>query len=422
MWQNRPRRQRSWTGSPDRQERSHSDSLSIAGEVEADFDVSLVVMSSWDDLPTTSILPAPLRPSASPLSNSKEFDYVRLLNGVLPRTLRVLSWSPVDLSFSARFSCLARHYKYFFISRGLDVGAMREGARRLVGEHDWRNLCKVDPAKFRLDADGEDRWSFRRVVKSAEVNPVNPSTCSTPSVDRKDEDLGELYVFDLIGNAFLYNQVRHIMAVLLLIGTGLEQPSIITALLNVDASNPYPPYKSDEPVPPVITGKPVYQMADALPLVLWDCHYDRNDVNWAGDITDRVANDTGPDSDDQKNDADVNGLYAELRSIHERSRVHSTLHEHFLKAASRYHQPPRELLPVVPYKLNTSIPNGTVLGVPLGGGTHRNTRYTGGKGYVKLLDRKRLDEVEIIWERWKVGKGARYKKQGTAEEAAAEDE
>jgi tRNA pseudouridine38/39 synthase len=33
-------------------------------------------------------------------------------------------------------------------------------------------------------------------------------------------------VLDLVGTAFLYNQVRHIMAILLLIGARLELPSL----------------------------------------------------------------------------------------------------------------------------------------------------------------------------------------------------
>ncbi|KAI0689380.1 pseudouridine synthase [Cytidiella melzeri] len=377
------------------------------------FDESLAAMSGWDEAASNNTLPIPPTTGSSSSDNPQEFDYVSLLNGVLPPTLRVISWSPIDPSFSARFNCRGRHYKYFFVSRGLNIDAMQEGARRLVGDHDWRNLCKVDPAKFRLDAEGEDRWSFRRIVKSAEINSVHSHTRSSTLVQRSDEDQGELYVFDLIGTAFLYNQVRHIMAILFLIGSGLEQPSVITALLNVNTSNPYPPYKSDEPIPPIVLGKPTYQMADALPLVLWDCQYDKDDVNWIGDIDSCLPH--GERFAQQK--SDVNGLYAELRSMHERSWVHSALHEHFLKAASRYHRPPKELLPFSPSKSGVHarpIPNGTVLGIPLGGGTQRNTRYAGGKGYVSLLERKRSDEVEDIWERWKNGRGSKNRKKETS--------
>lgn len=206
-------------------------SSDIAHGGEGELDNSLAAMSGWDEPPTNNTLPSS---SQTKSAASDEFQYVSLLNNVLPSTLRIVSWSPVDPSFSARFNCRARHYKYFFMSRGLNIEAMREGAKRLIGEHDWRNLCKIDPAKFKLDAEGEGRWSFKRIVKLAEVNPVYTSQ------QNSDFDQGELFVFDLVGTAFLYNQVRHIMAILFLIGSGLEDPSVITALLNVDASHPYP--------------------------------------------------------------------------------------------------------------------------------------------------------------------------------------
>ena len=70
-----------------------------------------------------------------------------MINRALPDDVRVLAWSYVDASFSARFDCSYRHYKYFFADPGgggLDLDAMRDAARRLEGEHDFRNLCKMD--------------------------------------------------------------------------------------------------------------------------------------------------------------------------------------------------------------------------------------------------------------------------------------
>ncbi|KIM41956.1 hypothetical protein M413DRAFT_27494 [Hebeloma cylindrosporum] len=59
-----------------------------------------------------------------PNANSKhkqELDYLVMLNRLLPDTIRVIAWSPVSDSFSARFSCKYRHYKYFFPSTHLDI-------------------------------------------------------------------------------------------------------------------------------------------------------------------------------------------------------------------------------------------------------------------------------------------------------------
>jgi hypothetical protein len=44
-----------------------------------------------------------------------------------------------------RFSCRWREYKYFIPDReGLDVAAMNAAAALFVGEHDFRNFCRVD--------------------------------------------------------------------------------------------------------------------------------------------------------------------------------------------------------------------------------------------------------------------------------------
>lgn len=157
-------------------------------------------------------------------------------------------------------------------------------------------------------------------------------------------------------------------------------------------------------------------MADALPLVLWDCSYDERDVTWVG-----VEPHGTSASAAARTTFDVNGVYAELRSIHERSLVHSALHDHFLRAASRFHRAPREFLPMQSADDTHAIPNGATLAIPLGGGTYRNTRCAGGKGYVRLLERKRLDELEVIWKRWKKGKGTKREKKGDAVELEGAD-
>lgn len=111
-----------------------------------------------------------------------EHDYVTILNRMLPETIRIIAWSPVASKFSARFSCRWRHYKYFFSPKDLDISRMQDGASRLIGEHDFRNLCKLDAAK--------QITSFKRNILNAYVEPYND----------------HLHVFNLIGSAFLFSQ------------------------------------------------------------------------------------------------------------------------------------------------------------------------------------------------------------------------
>ncbi|KAL1692626.1 pseudouridine synthase [Schizophyllum commune] len=187
-----------------------------------------------------------LTPAATP---TEEHPFTYMINRHLPDTIKVLAWSPVDASFSSRYSCTWRHYKYFFSPVGLDIPAMRAACAYLPGTHDFRNLCKIDPTK-QLD-------QFRRDILHASISPVDASNA------------GGMHVFDLKGSSFLYHMVRNIMGVLLSIGARLEPPTLLPALMNVAPGC-----------------RPEYMMADALPLTLWDCGYPEGAVNWQPETRD----------------------------------------------------------------------------------------------------------------------------------------
>ncbi|KAG6909120.1 hypothetical protein DXG01_001994 [Tephrocybe rancida] len=340
-----------------------------------------------DDLVSTSLnssLPAPTQRR----KEKYEHDYLAILNRLLPPTIRILAWSPVADNFSARFSCTYRHYKYFFSTDNapgtiLNVERMRAAAAHLVGEHDFRNMCKLDAAK--------QITSFKRSVMRAEIESI--------SVDANGQ--GE-YVFNLVGSAFLYHQVRHIMSVLFMIGHGQEDPSVITDLMNVEEG-------SEPSAIEVVDCKPEYQMADALPLMLWDCGYPEEELEW------RTTNGAPlQDGSDTRSD-----LYQQLHSIHSRSKVYTALNDHFLLAAVRFHlpSPQNPVLVESPAPSSTSRPPRLL--IPLGGGTYKRT---GHDKYVPLLRRKRLDHVDVTNERWRVGKGLRRDERKKAAEGTSNDD
>ncbi|XP_017291301.1 tRNA pseudouridine(38/39) synthase [Kryptolebias marmoratus] len=192
-------------------------------------------------------LPENVDLGAKSKASTSELPYVKMLNRVLPQDIRILDWAPVAQGFSARFDCQSRTYRYYFPRGSLDVASMAEAAKRYEGTHDFRNLCKMDV--------GNGVLQFERTILSATVEPVQPQHES--SADQYD-----LFVFEIKGLAFLYHQVRCMMAVLLLIGQKLEAPEIIDQLVDVK-SNPR---------------KPQYSMAVDYPLVLHDCHFEG--VSW----------------------------------------------------------------------------------------------------------------------------------------------
>jgi tRNA pseudouridine38/39 synthase len=211
-----------------------------------------------------------------------EINYPRVLNRLLPPDIRVLAWAPtLPEGFSARFSCWERQYRYFFTQpaftplpasldpegkRGkegwLDIDAMRQAAKLFEGVHDFRNFCKVDGAK--------QITNFKRRVFEADVVEVEDTGSALPYLSQSDfkpEGLKgdgtypKVYYFHVRGSAFLWHQIRHMVAILFLVGQGLEKPSVVTDLLDVDK---YP-------------RKPNYTMAEEVPLVLWDCIFPKVD-------------------------------------------------------------------------------------------------------------------------------------------------
>lgn len=231
-----------------------------------------------------------------------EMNYIQILNKALPEDIRVLAWCPhPPPDFDARHSCRERRYRYFFTQPAfsptpgsigfanragspngprakyregwLDIEAMREAAKHFEGVHDFRNFCKLDMSK--------QIENFQRIIYHSDIELVNPKTnplgyvgcagfqaqeglvpeVNIESSERQSLTTPQVYSFTLHGSAFLWHQVRHMVAILFLVGQGLEAPSIVADLLDV-AKNPR---------------KPTYAMASDAPLVLWDCIFPDKD-------------------------------------------------------------------------------------------------------------------------------------------------
>jgi len=187
----------------------------------------------------------------------EEINYSALLNKVLPKEIRVLAWAPVPSNFSARYDCFRRTYKYYFPAKHIDTKRMLEAAKFLVGIHDFRNFCKLD-----------------RTGQKSSVREI---------LDVALEEIGggddtDLMALRIVGRSFVWHQIRCIVAILILVAKGLEEPSIVPTLLDIEK---YPK-------------KPQYSMAVDFPLVLF--HVDHGDVSWIVDKENlkAVEKDLGP--------------------------------------------------------------------------------------------------------------------------------
>lgn len=140
--------------------------------------------------------------------------WVRGVNALLPACAAVLWAHPVPQEFHARYSALSRTYRYVLLNRPvrpalwaryagwvhspLDVEAMREAARALLGEHDF--------SAFR-SAECQARSAVRTLI-SLEIARH-----------------GERVEFVLRANAFLHHMVRNIVGTLIHVGRGKRPAS-----------------------------------------------------------------------------------------------------------------------------------------------------------------------------------------------------
>ncbi len=148
----------------------------------------------------------------------------RRLNAVLPDDVRIWSATVAPEGFDARFSALYRRYEYLISDSGqhdprarqallarrrrLDVAAMDQAAKVLVGEHDFSAFCKARP----------EASSVRTVLAAAVQRRPDP----------RDP---ELIVVGLTADAFCHSMVRSIVGALMAVGEGRLASSDIAAIL-----------------------------------------------------------------------------------------------------------------------------------------------------------------------------------------------
>ncbi|WP_137173294.1 tRNA pseudouridine(38-40) synthase TruA [Massilia sp. HP4] len=161
--------------------------------------------------------------------------WVRGVNAFLPESI-VVRWAAVvepgddGLDFHARYSARSRTYHYVlynhpnpsallakragWVFRPLDVERMREGARHLIGTHDFS--------------------SFR----------ASGCQANTPVKDMHEVNIerhGDIIVFTLRASAFLHHMVRNIVGSLIYIGIGRNEPGWMREVLEArsrDAAAP----------------------------------------------------------------------------------------------------------------------------------------------------------------------------------------
>lgn len=144
---------------------------------------------------------------------------VRSLNALVGDGIVVTGVRTAAGDFSARHSAVEREYRYrivpgpvpplflapvaWWVKGPLELGAMREAAAALIGEHDFKSFCVASSA--------EGKRTHRRL----DLVDIAPETL-----------LGEHSIcIRVVGNAFLHSMVRTIVGSLVEVGGGRRSAS-----------------------------------------------------------------------------------------------------------------------------------------------------------------------------------------------------
>jgi len=172
-------------------------------------------------------------------ADAGHFDAValtRALNRMLAPAIAVRDVGEAAPEFDARFSCVARTYRYrilnavtpdplvhnlsWHVREPLEVAAMQIGADRVLGEHDFSSFSKKNKSKV-----GE---TFVRTVHHAEWRRA-----------------GETVRLDITANAFTHQMVRSLVGMFVEIGRGRRRAAdlgdALRALDRAAVPTPAPP-------------------------------------------------------------------------------------------------------------------------------------------------------------------------------------
>lgn len=152
--------------------------------------------------------------------------YAFALNNALPPDIKIRKSEQVNDNFHSRFDAVDKTYLYkiylgdnpsglfydthYSIYAPLDIEAMREGAKYLIGTHDFRAFM----------SQGSNPTSTIRTIYELDITEKEA-----------DDGYGKEIVIKIKGNSFLYNMVRIIVAQLIRVGKKIIPPQEIDLII-----------------------------------------------------------------------------------------------------------------------------------------------------------------------------------------------
>lgn len=154
------------------------------------------------------------------------------LNAGLPEDIRIVKSEEVEADFHPRHCSSIKTYEYHiwnykfmnpvlnrfckFVYYDLDIEAMRNASKVLIGKHDFKSFCS---------AHSQTQTTIREII-SIDINEV-----SSEKLEMANMPGGRLITIRVRGYGFLYNMVRIIVGTLLKVGMHMMKPDDMETVL-----------------------------------------------------------------------------------------------------------------------------------------------------------------------------------------------
>lgn len=160
------------------------------------------------------------------------------LNGLLGSKIIVREAEEADERFHARFSAVSRRYQYLTLNRkepsallrnfayhfhySIDTDLMNEGAKFLIGTHDFTSFQAGEPAHSTKMREMKKIKCWRVKSFSEEKNLPYIMHAAAPE---------DFVIIEMEANSFLRGMIRKIAGTLLMVGEGRMKPSKVGEIL-----------------------------------------------------------------------------------------------------------------------------------------------------------------------------------------------
>jgi tRNA pseudouridine38-40 synthase len=154
---------------------------------------------------------------------------MRALNRTLPESIRILQAEIAPAGFHARHSAVEKTYEYriyrgeicpptlaryvYALNWPLDLDAMRQAARHILGEHDFSSFATGDPDTSSRETGQIERNCIRSIHESLWTIEA------------------DLWTYRVTGNGFLHHMVRNLVGTFIEVGRGSLSADAIPEIL-----------------------------------------------------------------------------------------------------------------------------------------------------------------------------------------------